>query len=151
MLWVQEARKQLTLKHPTLDASAIATRLGDMWKHLPDQAKAPYIKPAKRLSKVHGDKGNGSRRGRTPTSTCRCKYTAHQVRSIAVQCNLGKSSAVEPCSDCTMASHNSCTSTGKFCNDYITLQAIFLNYNYFLNYLGILIAFAFNHTSCYLL
>ena len=103
MLWAQEARKQLTLKQPTLDTSAIATRLGDMWQHLPDEEKEPYIKQAKRLSKVHGDKRNGRWRGGTVTSTCRFKNTAPEVRSVAVQCNLGGSSSVETSSDYAIA------------------------------------------------
>lgn len=53
MVWAQVARKDLSLKNPTLHNAQLSKTLGKMWHQLTDEQKVPFSLEASRLKNEH--------------------------------------------------------------------------------------------------
>lgn len=53
MVWAQAARKELSLKHPTLHNAQLSKTLGRMWHQMSEQQKVPFSLEANRLKSEH--------------------------------------------------------------------------------------------------
>ncbi len=53
MVWAQAARKDLSLKHPTLHNAQLSKTLGSMWHQMTEQQKVPFSVEANRLKNEH--------------------------------------------------------------------------------------------------
>nr|AFO66690.1 SoxB [Leucosolenia complicata] len=53
MVWSRDKRKELATQNPKMHNSEISVRLGDEWKSLAEQDKAPFIEEARRLRAQH--------------------------------------------------------------------------------------------------